>query len=107
AASDPSSTWHHAVLVDASTYRPRYPSAEIIEYDGAAPPGLAARAVDAAAGRLGLPRRGAARAWGPLAAALADRPASVVIGHNALVLPRLLRDTPHRVVLYAHNDLLR
>lgn len=107
AATDPSSPWRHAVVVDASTYRPRYPSAEIIEYDGAAPPSLVARAADAAAGRLGLPRRGAARAWGPLAAALAGRPASVVIGHNALVLPHLLRDTPHRVVLYAHNDLLR
>ncbi len=107
AASDPSSQWRHAVLVDASTYRPRYPSAEVIEYRGAPAPGLVGRALDAAAGRVGLPRRGATQAWGPLAATLADRPASVVIGHNTIVLPHLLRDTPHRVVLYAHNDLLR
>lgn len=107
AASDPSSPWRHAVLVDASTYRPRYPSAEVIEYRGAPAPGLVGRAFDAAAGRVGLPRSGATRAWAPLAAALADRPASVVIGHNTIVLPHLLRDTPHRVVLYAHNDLLR
>jgi len=107
AASDESSAWHHSVAVDATTYRPRYPSAEILEYEGASPPRFAVRVLDAAAGRLGLPRRGAAHAWGPLAAAIARRPASVVIGHNALVLPSLLSDTEHRVILYAHNDLLR
>ena len=32
---------------------------------------------------------------------------SVVLAHNAPVVPWLLRDSPHRVVLYAHNDLLR
>jgi glycosyltransferase involved in cell wall biosynthesis len=96
-----------SVILDASTFHPRYPSARPIEYQGGALPGTRARAVDAALARLGLPRRAAARAFRPLADAMAGEPASVVLAHNAPMLPRLLRGTPHTAVLYAHNDILR
>ena len=60
-----------------------------------------------ARGRLGLPRSAVARYYGPAVDAVMGRPPSVVLAHNAPVVPWLLRDSPHRVVLYAHNDLLR
>lgn len=96
-----------SVLLDRTTFRPRYASAEAIEYTGAPFPSLPARAVDAALGRLGLPRRAATRAYQPLAAAMRDRDASLVLAHNAPALPRLLAGQPHRTLLYAHNDILR
>jgi glycosyltransferase involved in cell wall biosynthesis len=96
----------HAVVIDESTYRPRYDSADIIEYTGAPWPGRLDRYLDAASGRLGLPRRGAARWFAPLAEALRAQPPAVVLAHNAPVLPWLLRESDHDVVLYAHNDLL-
>lgn len=95
------------VILDESTYRPRYASATPVEYRGQALPGLPARALDAALGRLGLPRRATTRAFQPLADAMAERPASFVLAHNAPVLPRLLRGGQHVAVLYAHNDILR
>lgn len=96
-----------AVLVDESTYRPRYPSAAQIEYAGAPMPRRSARVIDAGLARLGLPRRGAARAFTPLAAAMTGREPAFVLAHNAPVLPRLLHGQPHVPVLYAHNDILR
>ncbi|MFE5670508.1 glycosyltransferase [Agromyces sp. NPDC056523] len=99
--------FRHTVVLDRSTMRPRYDSAGIIEYTGARGPTRRERIVDLARGRIGLPRSAVARFYEPVAAAIrAQRPA-IVLAHNAPVLPSLLRDTPHRVVLYAHNDLLR
>ncbi|MFE6254109.1 glycosyltransferase family 4 protein [Agromyces sp. NPDC057865] len=94
------------VVLDASTMRPRYDSATPIEYDGVPGPSRRERLADVALGRVGLPRRAAARYFRPAADAIAERKPAIVLAHNAPVLAWLLRDTPHRVVLYAHNDLL-
>lgn len=103
AAGDPK----QAVLLDRSTYRPRYDSAEAIEYAGVPQPGPLARRADVIAGRLGGSRPGIAAYHRPLAEALRGRPPSIVLAHNAPVLVRLLRDSGHHPVLYAHNNLLR
>ncbi|MGR0218602.1 glycosyltransferase family 4 protein [Agromyces sp. ZXT2-6] len=86
---------------------PRYESAGVIEYTGARGPTRHARALDLARGRVGLSRSAVARFYAPLADAISAREPAFVLAHNAPVLPWLLRDTDHRVVLYAHNDLLR
>lgn len=101
------SPYHHAVLVDRTTYAERYSSAEAVEYEGAPYPSRTERLRDAAAARLGMPRAAATRAFLPLAATLSSLPAGIVVAHNAPALPALLREGPHRVVLYAHNDILR
>lgn len=97
----------HRVVVDRSTWHPRYDSAEVIEYTGARPPDRRARYADALRGRLGMPRTAVAAYYRPIAEAVRAQPPSIVLAHNAPILVRLLRDTPHRVVVYAHNDLLR
>lgn len=97
----------HRVVVDRSTWHPRYDSADVIEYTGARAPGRRARYADALRGRLGMPRTAVAAYYRPIADAVRAQPPSIVLAHNAPILVRLLRDTPHRVVLYAHNDLLR
>lgn len=97
----------HRVLLDETTFQPRYDTADLIEYRSAPLPGLATRASDVLAARLGLPRRGAVRAFQPLADALEGGEPSFVLAHNAPALPRLLRGQPHTVLLYAHNDILR
>nr|WP_274636854.1 glycosyltransferase family 4 protein [Microbacterium bovistercoris] len=107
AAADSTDAFAHKVLLDESTWRPRYPSAEVIEYRGAPMPTTIERAADAGLARLGVPRRAAVRAWRPLAEAMRDHDAAFVLAHNGPALPRLLRDQPHTTVLYAHNDLLR
>ncbi|GAA2032843.1 hypothetical protein GCM10009819_16120 [Agromyces tropicus] len=96
-----------AVLLDRSTMRPRYDSAEAIEYDRGPWLTRRDRAIDVARGRVGLPRTATARFHGSAADVLRSLPPSFVLAHNSPVLPRLLRDTPHRVLLYAHNDVLR
>ena len=63
--------------------------------------------VDLARGRVGLSRSAVVRFYEPVAEAIRPREPAFVLAHNAPVLPWLLRDTGHRVVLYAHNDLLR
>lgn len=95
------------VLLDASTFHPRYASAEAIEYTGAGFPVRWERAVDLGLSRAGLPRLRAQRSYRPLVAALDGQPASLVIAHNAPILPRMLTRTPHTPVYYAHNDLPR
>jgi glycosyltransferase involved in cell wall biosynthesis len=95
------------VVLQDGTYRPRYDTAATIEYAGAASPGRRARVVDAALGRLGIPRRGAAGYFRPAVDALRGRPAGFVLAHNAPIVPWLLRDQPHTPILYAHNDVLR
>jgi len=95
------------VLLDEKTWHPRYSTAEPIEYIGAPMPTNIERAMDAALARIGLPRRGAVRAWRPLAEAMRNREPAFVLAHNGPSLPRLLHEQPHTIVLYAHNDLLR
>ena len=95
------------VVVDRSTWQPRYDSADVIEYTGARGPDRRARFADAIRGRIGMPRSAIAAYYGPIADAVRAQPPSIVVAHNAPILVRLLRDTAHRVVLYAHNDLLR
>lgn len=97
----------HAVVLDRATMTPRYGSAEIIEYDRARWLTRADRALDLVRGRIGLPRRGAEGFYAPLVEAVRERPPAFVLAHNAPVIPWMLRDSEHRVVLYAHNDLLR
>jgi glycosyltransferase involved in cell wall biosynthesis len=106
-ASGQDPAWEHAVLLDRSTYAPRYPSARVIEYTGASGPSAVERVADPLLARWGRPRRATERYWRPLAAALAHEEPAVVIAHNAPVLPSLVRESPHRVVLYAHNELFR
>ncbi|MES2866498.1 glycosyltransferase family 4 protein [Microbacterium profundi] len=95
------------VLVQSGTWTPRYDSADVIEYDGGPPPSRHERMLDAAAGRVGLRRPYAGRAYAPIAKRLADCPAGVVIAHNGAALLRMPALRSHRRVLYAHNDLFR
>ncbi|GAB6859020.1 glycosyltransferase family 4 protein [Microbacterium xylanilyticum] len=107
AASHVQPPQRQAVVLERSTYPDRYPSADVVEYDGAPYPSLAARGRDAALARLGLPRPAATRAFRPVAEALAGHPPAIVVAHNAPALPWLMRRQPHSVILYAHNDILR
>ena len=97
----------HAVVVDESTMRPRYDSAEAIEYERGPWLSRNDRALDQLRARLGGSRTATRRFYAPVADAIRNREPSIVLAHNAPVLPSLLRDTPHRVVLYAHNDVMR
>lgn len=107
AAGRESAPFRQFVVLDRSTMRPRYTSATIIEYTGARRPTKRERVVDLARGRVGLSRSAVARFYAPVAEAIRTREPAFVLAHNAPVLPWLLRDTEHRIVLYAHNDLLR
>jgi glycosyltransferase involved in cell wall biosynthesis len=95
------------VVVERSTWEPRYDSADVIEYTGVRGPDRKARYADALRGRVGMPRSAIAAYYRPIADTVRAQPPSIVLAHNAPILVRLLRETPHRVVLYAHNDLLR
>nr|WP_188744344.1 glycosyltransferase family 4 protein [Agromyces bauzanensis] len=97
----------HAVVVERSTYRPRHDSADVIEYPGRHVSARVRQYLDPALGRFAIPRLGASAYFGPLVAALRSQPPSIVLAHNAPQLAWLLRDTEHRVVIYAHNELLR
>jgi len=97
----------HAVVVDASTMRPRYDSAEAIEYERGPWLSRNDRALDLVRARLGATRAATRRFYAPVADVIRRHEPSIVLAHNAPVLPQLLRNTPHRVVLYAHNDVLR
>jgi glycosyltransferase involved in cell wall biosynthesis len=66
-----------------------------------------ARYVDIVRGGIGMPRYATASYFRPLSNAVLACPPSIVLAHNAPILPWLLRDSAHRVVLYAHNDVLR
>ncbi|MEV1128807.1 glycosyltransferase family 4 protein [Agromyces sp. NPDC049794] len=107
AAGGDTSRYRHFVVLDRSTMRPRYDTAEVIEYTGVRGPTKRERVLDLARGRMGLERSAVARFYEPLAEAIRTREPAFVLAHNAPVLTWLLRDTEHRVVLYAHNDLLR
>lgn len=107
AAARDGSSFRHFVVLDRTTMTPRYDSAAVIEYSGARGPTRRERAMDLARGRVGLSRTAVARYYEPVAEAIRAREPALVLAHNAPVLPWLLRDTTHRVVLYAHNDLLR
>lgn len=106
-AAERAGAGRQAIVLDESTYRPRYGSADLVEYTGVAGPSRLERYTDALRGRAGLPRAGVARYFTPACAALRDVPPSIVLAHNAPIVPWLLRDSPHTTLLYAHNDLLR
>lgn len=110
-SSTPEGEPRPAVVVRRDTYRDRYDSADIIEYDAAtAFPVLDARArkyLDAGLGALGLPRPTVRH---ELAAVVRGQDAwepSVVFAHNAPQLVPLIDARRHVPVLYAHNHLLR
>jgi glycosyltransferase involved in cell wall biosynthesis len=79
----------------------------MVEFADAPPPSRSGRLTDAVLARLGFSRRAAARYFQPQADALDDQEPALVLAHNAPALPALLRRSPHRVALYAHNDVLR
>jgi len=97
----------HAVVLDGSTMQPRYDSAEMIEYERGPWLSRNDRALDLLRARLGATRTATRRFYVPVADAIRRREPSIVLAHNAPVLPQMLRDTPHHVVLYAHNDVLK
>lgn len=105
AAAD--SRYRQHVLVEASTFRPRYTSAEPVEYVGAGFPTRWERALDLGLSTAGLPRVRARRSYRPLVDALSGIRPSIVIAHNAPLLPRMLATTRHSSVYYAHNELPR
>lgn len=110
AAARSTGAWHQypqRVLLANGTFEPRYDSAEALCYDAVGQPGRLQRYLDVAVGRLGRPRRGAAAYFAPVAERLRDEEPGIVLAHNAPVLPWLLRDSPHQVMVYAHNDLFR
>ncbi len=100
-------SYRQFVLVQDGTWMPRYGSAEVIGYRGGPPPSRRERAVDALAGRAGLPRPFAGRAFRPVAQRLADATPGIVVAHNGAALVRMPELSAHRRVLYAHNDLFR
>lgn len=107
AAAEASGDPRHAVLVDRSTYHPRYASAEAIEYAGAPPPSRGQRRADVVRAALGMRRRAAQAYFAPLAAVALQQPPAVILAHNAAVLPSLLEASEHRVAVYMHNQLFR
>ena len=93
----------HSVVIDRSTYVPRYPSADILEYEGVRCPRRGERNFDLLRGRLGGERTAGASYYRPIADAVSELSPSIVLAHNAPLLPWLLRGTEHRVVLYARR----
>lgn len=93
------------VVVADGTYPDRYPSADVLGYRPAVGRRLD-RYVDAAAGRLSLPRPGVRRELRPTVAAQDSWEPGVVLAHNAPQLVPLVHGR-HAAVLYAHNLLLR
>lgn len=100
-----------AVAVALGTYPDRYDSADIIEYQQAAPlpVGLsrASRYLDVASASLGMPRWAVRRTFAPAVQAQSGWEPSIVLAHNAPQLIPLVDHTRHVSVLYAHNNLLR
>lgn len=95
------------VVVAAGTYEPRYESAEPLLYAPSPAPARHRRYLDMALGRVGLPRHASAAYFAPIAERIEREEPGVVLAHNAPLLPWLLRGSRHRVIVYAHNDLLR
>lgn len=100
-----------AVVVARGTYADRYPSAEAIEYVEAprlaAPVQRVAKLIDGAGSRTIARRPMTERSWRATLAGQRAWPASIVMGHNAPQMPRLVDANRHRPVLYAHNHVLR
>lgn len=95
------------VVLQDDTFRPRYESARCLEFRGMSPPARWRRYLDVGLGRIGFPRRSTAAYFRPAIERLQSVAPGVVVAHNAPIVPWLLRDTDHRTVLYAHNDILR
>ncbi|WP_301143502.1 glycosyltransferase family 4 protein [Demequina muriae] len=104
-AHDGSSPYRHVVVLDRTTYTPRYDSAEALEYSPAPAPSRADSILDYGRAVMGRDRAALLRPYAPVMAALADAPAGIVVAHNAPFLAPALARTPHRIVLHAHNAL--
>lgn len=99
--------FQQAVVIDRATYRPRYRGVDIIEYTGGTPLRRGDRRRDIISGWTGRPRVATAASYQPVADAVAQLTPSIVLAHNAPIMPWLLRESEHRVILYAHNELFR
>lgn len=106
-ASGKSHGLSHKVLLAKGTYEPLYDSAEPLFYSSNPAPSRQRRYLDMAFGQLGAPRRASAAYFGPIAERLAHAEPGVVLAHNAPLLPWLMSGSKHKVMVYAHNDLLR
>lgn len=106
-ALGPAHEFPQKVLIAKDTYEPRYDSAEPLFYSSVPPPSRNHRYLDMALGRLGVPRRASAAYFGPIAERLEQEESGIVLAHNAPLLPWLMSASKHRVMVYAHNDLLR
>lgn len=95
----------HAVVLDRTTYRPRYESAEVIECEPSRRPSRRDYLLDAGQAFLGGRRPATAEYYRPVVEAVRALPPAILLAHNAPILPWLLRDTAHQVVVYAHNHL--
>lgn len=98
--------WIQKVVLQADTYQPRYESAVAVDYRGVAAPSIGQRYLDLVGGYVGYERRYTQRYWRPVAEALRQEPAGMVLAHNAQLLPWLMRDSEHTTLLYCHNYLL-
>lgn len=99
------------VVLERGTMQERYPSADPIEYQPAKrlprPIARLSRYLDAPVGPALGRRPMAARGWAAALSAQGSWAPSIIIGHNAPQLPRLVDADRHRPVLYAHNHVLR
>lgn len=99
------------VVLERGTMQERHPSADPIEYQPAKrlprPIARLSRYLDAPVGPARGRRPMAARGWAAALSAQGSWAPSIIIGHNAPQLPRLVDADRHRPVLYAHNHVLR
>lgn len=93
------------VAVARGTFADRYTSADAIEYDEHRMHRWS-RYTDAASSRLGVPRMSARRRYRAAVSGQRRWAPHVIVGHNAVQLIPEVDTTRHRVVLYAHNELL-
>lgn len=107
ATRDRQHRYQHRVVLQRDTYQPRYESAPALEFEPVAPPSDRARVADGLLARVGIPRRASIRYFRKAVDRVRGEQPGIVIAHNAPVVPWMLRDQPHRTILYAHNDVLR
>ncbi|WP_152650267.1 glycosyltransferase family 4 protein [Demequina aestuarii] len=104
-ARDDAPAYRHVVVLDRTTYRPRYSSADVLEYSPSAPSSRADRLLDYGRAVMGRDRAALLRPYVPVLAVLRDASPGIVVAHNAPFLGPALARTPHRIVLHAHNAL--
>ena len=97
--------YEHVVVLDRTTYSPRYDSADVLEYAPAPASGRAGVYADYARAAVGARRAHLAAAFAPAVHALRSQEPGIVIAHNAPIVGELLDGSGHRVILHAHNRL--